>query len=120
MTPTDMHIVSVYDDYPVMVLVQLADLGFAPDGNVKALIHRIKTKELAVNTSGGQLSVGQAGAAGGMHGLVETITQLNGQAGSRQVPSARRGVVSGYGMVQYRYGMCANAVVLESVRRGDQ
>lgn len=113
MGPEDMDVVSVYDDYPVMTLIQLADLGFAPDGDLRALIARIASRALAVNTSGGQLSAGQAGAAGGMHGLVEAIVQLRGEAGARQVGGARRALVSGYGMVQYRYGMCANAVVLE-------
>ena len=42
------------------------------------------------------------------------------QSGERQVPNARLAVVSGYGMVEYRYGMCANAVVLEAVERGVQ
>jgi acetyl-CoA acetyltransferase len=117
-TPEHMDMVSVYDDYPVMALAQLVDLGFARDGDLRALISRIASRELAVNTSGGQLSAGQAGAAGGMHGLVEAITQLRGTAGERQVADARLAVVSGYGMVEYRYGMCANAVVLESDQRG--
>ena len=119
-TPEDMDVVSVYDDYPVMTLVQLADLGFARDGDLRGLISRIGSRALAVNTSGGQLSAGQAGAAGGMHGLVEAITQLRGAAGERQVVDAHLAVVSGYGMVEYRYGMCANAVVLESDWRGAQ
>jgi acetyl-CoA acetyltransferase len=118
LAPDDMDVVSVYDDYPVMVLAQLADLGFAPANDLRALIGRIGSHELAVNTSGGQLSAGQAGAAGGMHGLVEAITQLRDAAGERQVRDARRAVVSGYGMVEYRYGMCANAVVLERDQRG--
>lgn len=116
--PQDMDLVSVYDDYPVMALVQLADLGFAPDGDQRGLIARIAAHELPVNTSGGQLSAGQAGAAGGMHGLVEAIIQLRGAAGARQVAGARLAAVSGYGMVEYRFGMCANAVVLESVSEG--
>jgi acetyl-CoA acetyltransferase len=111
--PADMDLISVYDDYPVMTLIQLADLGFAPGGDLRALIARIASRALPVNTSGGQLSAGQAGAAGGMHGLVEAIVQLQGGAGARQVGAARLALVSGYGMVQYRHGMCANAVVLE-------
>ncbi|MBU6493881.1 MAG: thiolase family protein [Burkholderiales bacterium] len=110
--PQAMDVVSVYDDYPVMALVQLADLGFAADGDLRGLLGRIAARALPVNTSGGQLSAGQAGAAGGMHGLVEAITQLRGEAGARQVAGARMAVVSGYGMVEYRHGMCANAVVL--------
>ena len=119
-TPDDIDMVSVYDDYPVMAIAQLDDLGFAPDGDLRAMIARVESRALPVNTSGGQLSAGQAGAAGGMHGLVEALTQLCGRAGERQVPNARLAVVSGYGMVEYRYGMCANAVVLEAVERGVQ
>jgi acetyl-CoA acetyltransferase len=113
--PADMNLVSVYDDYPSMILAQLNDLGFADEQpNLHTFIHeRIASRRLPVNTSGGQLSAGQAGAAAGMHGLVEAITQLRHEAGARQVDDARFAAVSGYGMVQYRYGMCANAVVLE-------
>jgi acetyl-CoA acetyltransferase len=115
LAPSDMDLVSVYDDYPAMILAQLIDLGFTEgERDMRGFIReRIASRRLPVNTSGGQLSAGQAGAAAGMHGLVEAITQLRHEAGERQVGHARFAVVSGYGMVQYRYGMCANAVVLE-------
>ncbi len=116
--PDDMDLVSVYDDYPAMALIQLHDLGWVPDGDYRRTLQRIARLELPVNTSGGQLSAGQAGAAGGMHGLVEAIVQLQGRAGERQVASARLATVTGYGMVEYRYGMCANAVVLERRQGG--
>ena len=112
--PDEVDVTMVYDDYPAMALIQLADLGYAPGGDVRALIHdRIAPQRLAVNTSGGQLSAGQAGAAGGLHGLVEAVRQLRGEAGERQVAEARRALVAGYGMVCYRYGACAGAAVLE-------
>ena len=57
-----------YDDYPAMVLVQLEDLGFARDGDVASLVDRIAAGGLPLNTSGGQLSAGQAGAGGGITG----------------------------------------------------
>jgi acetyl-CoA acetyltransferase len=113
LTPSDIDVLSVYDDYPVMVLVQLADLGFVPDGDVSALAARIADRSLPVNTGGGQLSAGQAGAGGGMLGLVEVVRQLTGSGGMRQVDGARRGLVTGYGMVTYRFGSSANAAVLE-------
>ena len=109
--PDDVDVLSVYDDYPVMVLVQLAALGVAPDP--EAFV-RGRLPDLPLNTSGGQLSAGQAGAAGGMHGLVEAVRQLRGEAGERQVAGARRALVTGYGMLPYRYGACANAAVLEA------
>ena len=112
--PGDVDVVSVYDDYPAMALAQLADLGFVSDGDLAGFLRReVEERQLPVNTSGGQLSAGQAGAAAGMHGLVEVVTQLLGRAGERQVEHARLGVVTGYGMVLYRYGACANGVVLE-------
>lgn len=110
----DVDVVSVYDDYPAMIVAQLQGLGLMNESDVSAVItERIATRHLAVNTSGGQLSAGQAGAAAGMHGLVETVTQLLHRAGDRQVAGARLGVVTGYGMVLYRYGACANVAVLE-------
>lgn len=110
--PADMDVTMVYDDYPAMALVQLADLGYG-NGDLAQLIHeQIRTRRLALNTSGGQLSAGQAGAAGGLHGLVEAVRQLRGEADGRQVADARLALVAGYGMVCYRYGACAGAAVL--------
>jgi acetyl-CoA acetyltransferase len=114
--PGEVDVTMVYDDYPAMALVQLVDLGYAAGGDVRSLIHeRIATRRLAVNTSGGQLSAGQAGAAGGLHGVVEAVHQLRGEAGERQVAGARTALVAGYGMVCYRYGACAGATVLEAM-----
>src|SRR5262249_52423400 len=95
----------IYDDYPVMVAIQLTELGLVPDGDIARFL---KTLPLPVNTSGGQLSAGQAGAAGGMHGLVEAVNQL-----LRGNLRLKRVVITGYGMNLYRYGACANAAVLE-------
>lgn len=114
--PGEVDVLSVYDDYPVMVLVQLEDLGIV-NGDLKRFIRRrLANRSLPVNTSGGQLSAGQAGSAGSMHGLVEVVRQLRGEARGRQIPRARIGLVTGYGMVLYRYCACANAVILERLR----
>jgi acetyl-CoA acetyltransferase len=112
--PDEVDVISLYDDYPVMVLAQAEDVGLIPDGDLRRFTYRIHDERAPLNTSGGQLSAGQAGAAGGMHGLVETVTQLRGRAGARQVERARHALVTGYGMVLYRYGACANAAVLEA------
>lgn len=111
--PDEVDLVQVYDDYPVMVVAQLADLGFVTDGDLVRFLHARIGGGMLVNTSGGQLSCGQAGAAGGMHFVVEAVRQLLGRAGGHQVGRARTAVVSGYGMVLYRYGASANAAVLE-------
>jgi acetyl-CoA acetyltransferase len=101
----------VYDDYPAMTLIQLDDLGLVPDHDIARFL---RESTLPVNTSGGQLSAGQAGAASGMHGVVEAVSQLLGAFDDRTPIGARRAVVTGYGMVIYRYGTCANAAVLEA------
>lgn len=113
--PGDMDAAFLYDDYPVMALVQAAELGLLGDREPAAWLREdVLEGRWPLNTSGGQLSAGQAGAAGGMHGMVEAVRQLRGAAGERQV-DCRLAVVAGYGMVLYRHGACHNAAVLERV-----
>jgi acetyl-CoA acetyltransferase len=112
--PEDLGAAFIYDDYPVMVLVQLGDLGLIPDLDVKRYLHKNLLEEgWPVNTSGGQLSAGQAGAAGGLHGIVEATRQLRGEAGERQVEGLELALATGYGMVLYTHGASHNAAVLE-------
>lgn len=65
-----------------------------------------------INTSGGQLSVGQAGAAAGFLGLTETVRQLTGESLGAQVPEAQVGLVGGFGMINYDRGLCCGAAIL--------
>src|SRR5260370_17641478 len=67
------------------------------------------------NTSGGQLSVGQAGAAGGFLGLVEAMRQLTSQPLGSQVPNANACLVSGFGMINYDRGLSSCATDLARV-----
>ncbi len=113
--PDAMDFVQTYDDYPVIVMIQLEDLGFCAKGEGPAFVraHRFTHDgSFPHNTSGGQLSTGQAGAAGGFLGMNEAIRQLTGQAGTRAVRNATLGLVSGYGMVAYDRCLCTGAVVL--------
>ncbi len=117
-TPDRMDFAQLYDDYPVMAFVQLEGLGFCKPGTAHRFIRDtdITTRgRLPINTGGGQLSAGQAGASGGMIGVYEAVAQLMGRAGARQVPNARRGLVSGYGMVAYGRGLSSSAAILERV-----
>src|SRR5581483_6674187 len=71
--PTDVDLLETYDDYPVMTLMQLEDLRFCAKGGAAAFVRaNTFTTEgsFPLNTSGGQLSVGQAGCAGGFLGLI--------------------------------------------------
>lgn len=116
-SPKDMDFAQLYDDYPVMAFVQLEGLGFCERGTAGEFVKNmgINTRgRLPLNTGGGQLSAGQAGASGGMIGPYEAVTQLLGRAGDRQV-KCERGLVSGYGMVAYGRGLSSSAAVLERV-----
>jgi acetyl-CoA acetyltransferase len=113
--PADMDFLQPYDDYPVVAMIQLEDLGFCGKGEGPAFVreHRLTFDgDFPSNTSGGQLSAGQAGAAGGFLGMTEAIRQLTGAADGRAVKDARLGLVSGYGMVTYDRCLCTAAAIL--------
>ena len=116
--PEDMHFLQTYDDYPVICMLQMEGLGFCSPGGAPAFVREMPLTfdggGLPHNTSGGQLSVGQAGSAGGYLGLVDGIRQLTNSAGQHQVTDAQVGMVSGYGMVNYDRGLCASATILQA------
>jgi acetyl-CoA acetyltransferase len=115
--PQDIDLLQTYDDYPVIVMMQFEDLGFCAKGEGAEFV---RSHDLAYggdfpqNTGGAQLSCGQAGAAGGFIGMTETLRQLTGQAGERNVKDARYGMVGGFGMVTYDRCLCTGAVILEA------
>ncbi len=113
--PDDVDFVETYDDYPVISLMQIEDLGFCAKGEGPDFVRRHSFEvdgSFPLNTSGGQLSVGQAGAAGGHLGMVEAIGQLTGAPAGGAVPGARIGLVSGFGMINYDRGLCSGAAIL--------
>ncbi len=113
--PDDVDLLQSYDDYPVICMMQMEDLGFCGKGEGPEFV---RSHDLTIggdfphNTSGGQLSAGQAGAAGGFLGLVEAIRQVSGQAGPTQVPDASTAMVSGFGMINFDRGLCTGAAIL--------
>ena len=111
----DMDFLQTYDDYPVISLMQIEDLGFCAKGEGPEFIRKhtfTYDGSFPFNTSGGQLSVGQAGAAGGSLGMVEALRQLTGAAGARQVKDAKLGLVSGFGMINFDRGLGSGAAIL--------
>jgi len=113
--PNQVDLLQTYDDYPVIIAMQFEDLGFCEKGGAAEFI-RSHTFTLdgsfPHNTSGGQLSVGQAGAAGGFLGMVEAIRQLTGAGGDHALPRARIAAVSGFGMINFDRGLCSAAALL--------
>jgi len=95
--PEDMDFAQIYDAYSFVVISQLEDFGFCPKGEGGPFIAAGNTAPgglLPVNTGGGMMNEGY------IHGLnvvCEAVTQLRGQAGTRQVPGAELGLVSGFG-----------------------
>jgi acetyl-CoA acetyltransferase len=113
--PRDIDVVEVYDDYPIISLMQIEDLGFCGKGEGPDFVRRHSFEvdgSFPLNTSGGQLSIGQAGAAGGTLGLVEAIRQLTGRALGGQVENPRHALVSGFGMINFDRGLCTGAAIL--------
>lgn len=113
--PDGVDLVQTYDDYPVISMMQFEDLGFCRKGEGPDFV---RSRTLTIegdfphNTSGGQLSAGQAGAAGGFIGLVEAIRQVTGTAGPTQVKVARTALVSGFGMINFDRGVCSSAAII--------
>jgi acetyl-CoA acetyltransferase len=113
--PQDIDVLAAYDDYPVITLMQMEDLGFCGKGEGPDFVRResfTADGSFPLNTSGGQLSVGQAGAAGGFLGLVEIIRQVTQKPLGATVDNARLGLASGFGMINYDRGLCSGAAIL--------
>jgi acetyl-CoA acetyltransferase len=95
--------------------MQIEDLGFCGKGEAPQFVRSntfTHDGSFPLNTSGGQLSVGQAGAAGGFLGTVEAVRQLTGASGARQVKDAALGLVSGFGMINFDRGLGSGAALL--------
>ena len=118
--PADVDFLQAYDDYPVINLMQIEDLGFCAKGEGPQFVRAHSFTydgSFPFNTGGGQLSVGQAGAAGGHLGVVEAIRQLTGEYQGGAVKDAELGLVSGFGMINYDRGLCSGAAILATGKR---
>ena len=117
--PDDIDVVQTYDDYPVICMMQMEDLGFCKKGEGAEFVrsHDLRIEgDFPHNTSGGQLSCGQAGAGGSYVGLTEAVRQVLGTAGDTQVKGANLALASGFGMMTYTRGLSSCAVILSGER----
>ena len=114
--PAEMDFLQLYDDYPIVELMQMEELGYAARGEGGAFVERTDLSfdgDLPVNTGGGQLCVGQAGVGGASFvQVLEAVRQLRGDGGDRQVPGAERGLVTGVGGGQYGKNLTAHSVAV--------
>lgn len=116
-THEEVDAVEVYDNYPIWATIQLEDLGFCEKGEGGTLVGESDLTydgDFPLNTGGGQLSMGQAGGAGGLLGTVEAVRQLRGEGGGRQVPDCSVAVAAGFGNVTYGGGLSQGVNVLST------
>ncbi len=115
-TPADMHLAQLYDCFTPTVLIELEDLGFCGKGEGGAFLETGATLpggSLPVNTHGGMLSHCHPGNPGAMFAITETVWQLRGSAGARQVADARHALVHAQGGI-----MSSHATAIFSRDRG--
>ncbi|HEU4344194.1 MAG TPA: thiolase family protein [Candidatus Binatia bacterium] len=111
----DIDLFEIYDDYPIAVMIQIEDLGYCRKGEGGKFVdaHDLTYKgNFPVNTGGGELSVGQAGLAGGFLHLVEALRQLRAEAEGHQVKKAERALVTGIGWLNYGRNLGTTAALV--------
>ena len=109
--PSEVDFLQPYDNFTSAVIMHLEDLGFCAKGEGGPFVEKgglAPGGRLPAMTSGGGLSYNHPGMLGLLL-LVEAVRQLRGEAGDRQVPDARLGVVHGIGGVSF--GAAATVVL---------
>ncbi|MFL9899333.1 thiolase [Paraburkholderia fungorum] len=105
LTRSDIDVVQIYDAFTINVLIGLEELGFCGRGESGAFV---KSGRIApggafpLNTSGGGLSFNHGGMFG-MPLMIESVRQLRGDCGERQVPGARNCLLQAGGLVMSAY-----------------
>jgi len=97
--PSDIDVVNLYDAFTINTIMFLEDLGFCGKGEGGPFVASgaiAPGGSLPVNTNGGGLSFCHPGMYG-LFTLVESIRQLRGQAGERQVNGAKLALAHGNG-----------------------
>ena len=100
LSPDDMDFAQVYDCFTPTVLIELEDLGFCGRGEAGDFVaegHASIGGRVPMNTHGGLLSHSHPGNPGSMFALTESVIQLRGDAGERQVAGAEVGLVHAQG-----------------------
>ena len=103
-TPADIDYASVYDNFTIMVVAQLEDLGFCAKGEGGRFVADggliSGVGHLPWNTDGGGLCNNHPMNRGGITKAIEAVRQLRGEAHPAvQVPDCRLALAAGPGMV---------------------
>ena len=98
--PGDIDVAEVHDATAMGEIIQVENLGFCAFGDGGALAERGETAiggRLPVNPSGGLESKGHPIGATGLAQIHELVTQLRGEAKTRQVTAARTAIAENGG-----------------------
>jgi acetyl-CoA acetyltransferase len=101
LTAKDMDVIEVYDAFTINTILFLEDLGFCKKGEGGAFVSAGNIApggKLPVNTNGGGLSYCHPGMYG-LFLLIESVRQLRGECGARQVAGANTAIAHGNGGV---------------------
>jgi acetyl-CoA acetyltransferase len=93
--PEDIDLVQVHDAATIGELQQIEALQLVPFGEAWRATSEGRTAlggDIPVNTDGGLLAMGHPFGATGVRMVHETVTQLRGEAGARQVENPRVGM----------------------------
>ncbi|CAN5770593.1 acetyl-CoA acetyltransferase [soil metagenome] len=96
----EIDLAEVHDCFTWTEISNYEDLGFCKKGEGAHFIGEGRSSlkgDLPVNTSGGLKSSGHPIGASGVRMIYEITTQLRGQAGARQVPDPKLGLVHNLG-----------------------
>ena len=88
-SPDDVDVAQLQDSESGAEIMHMAETGLCADGEQEELIGAGETEiggRLPVNTDGGLIANGEPIGASGMRQVYETVLQLRGDAGERQVP----------------------------------
>lgn len=94
--PVDVDLFEIYDSYSIYAALALEAAGIAKRGEgwKQALDGKMnRDGDLPIATFGGLKARGNPGGATGLYQAVEATLQLRSQAGSNQVPDARRALI---------------------------
>ena len=91
--PGDVDLAQLQDTESGAEIMHMAETGLCADGEQEALIASGATEidgKLPINTDGGCLANGEPVGASGLRQIYESVLQLSGDAGDRQVPGQPR------------------------------
>ncbi len=99
--PDDIDVAQIQDTESGAEIMHMAENGLCKHGEQESLVQEGATEiggSLPINTDGGCLANGEPIGASGLRQVYETVLQLRGQAGPRQVPGdPRTGFTHVYG-----------------------